>query len=388
MSLGWWIYGAILGALWLWRAAEAIVGMRKVADISEPHWEQYPSLRVTIVVPAKDEGENIEQCLKSLLALDYPNYEIVAVDDRSEDQTGAIMDRLHAKYPDKLKVIHITEVPPGWLGKTHAMWKGAAETSHSDWILFTDGDVFFRPDALRRSVAYAESSGANHLVIFPTLIMKGFGEQMALSAIQAVFSLWQRPWKVQDPTARDHVGAGAFNLVRRDSYHALGTYEALRLEVLDDIKLGKAIKDHGFTQHCVFGRDLVSVRWATGAFGVVNNLTKNFFSLLRFNWLLTLAVVSVLTIFNLGIPLGLVLAPGLAKIGFALAYAAVAALYIRTSRSAPIRSLYFVFYPLAATLFIFAILRSMVVTLWQGGIVWRGTKYSLEQLRAASADPQ
>jgi glycosyltransferase involved in cell wall biosynthesis len=351
MSLGWWISGGILGVTWLWRAAEAVVGMRKVADISEPQWDKRPSSRLTVVVPAKDEAVNIEQCLNSLLTLDYPNYEIVAVDDRSEDQTGAIMDRLRARHADKLKVIHISEVPPGWLGKTHAMWK-AAEASTSDWILFTDGDVFFRPDTLRRALGYAESADADHLVIFPTLIMKGFGEQMVLSSIQAVFSLWQRPWKVQDPNTRDHVGVGAF-------------------------------KDHGLTQHCVFGRDLVSLHWAKGTFGVVNNLTKNLFSLLQFNWLLTLAAVCVLTFFNLGIPLGLALAPGMAKIGFALAYAAIAALYIETSRWAPIQPAYFALYPVAAALFIFAILRSMVVTLRQGGIVWRGTRYPLEQLRSA-----
>lgn len=385
MSVAWWLYGGILGAIWLWRAAEAIVGLRNVADLSNPQWDKHPSSRLTIIVPAKDEGENIEQCLKSLLALDYAYYDIVAVDDRSADQTGAIMDRLQSEHPEKLQVIHITEVPPGWLGKTHAMWKGA-EASTGDWILFTDGDVLFRADALRRAVSYAESSGVDHLVLFPTLIMHGFGERMALSAVQAVFSLWQRPWKVQDPTAGDHVGAGAFNLIRRDAYEALGTYRALRLQVLDDIKLGKAIKQHGFTQHCAFGRDLVRVRWAIGAFGVVNNLTKNFFSLLYFNWLLTLAVVCVLIVFNLGIPVGLVLAPGLAKAGFVLAYVSVAALYIRTSRWAPIQPLYFVFYPLAAALFIFAILRSMIVTLRQGGIVWRGTKYSLDQLRSALAD--
>jgi cellulose synthase/poly-beta-1,6-N-acetylglucosamine synthase-like glycosyltransferase len=385
MSLAWWAYGGILGAVWVWRAAEAIIGLRNVADLSNPQWDKHPSSRLTIIVPAKDEGENIEQCLKSLLTLDYANYDIVAVDDRSVDQTGAIMDRLQSEHPEKLRVIHITEVPPGWLGKTHAMWKGA-ETSTGDWILFTDGDVLFRADTLRRTVAYAESAGADHLVLFPTLIMHGFGERMALSAVQAVFSLWQRPWKVQDPTAKDHVGAGAFNLIRRDAYEALGTYQALRLQVLDDIKLGKAIKDHGFTQHCVFGRDLVRVRWAIGAFGVVNNLTKNFFSLLYFNWLLTLAVVCVLIVFNVGIPAGLVLAPGIAKTGFALAYLSIAALYVRTSRWSPIQPLYFVFYPLAAALFIFAILRSMIVTLRQGGIVWRGTKYSLDQLRSASAD--
>jgi glycosyltransferase involved in cell wall biosynthesis len=386
MSLAWWVYGGVLGTIWLWRAAEAMVGLRNVADLSQPKWDKHTSSRVTIVVPAKDEGENIDQCLSSLLALDYPNYHIVAVDDRSADQTGTIMDRLQARYPEKLKVIHITEVPPGWLGKTHAMWK-AADASTSDWILFTDGDVFFRADALRRTVAYAESTRADHLVLFPTLVMMGFGERMALSAVQAVFSLWQRPWKVQDPAARDHVGAGAFNLIRRDAYEAIGTYKALRLEVLDDIKLGKAIKDHGFTQHCAFGKDLVRVRWAVGAFGVVNNLTKNFFSLLRFNWLLTLVVVCLLALLNLGIPVGLVLAPGMARTGFALAYLAIAVLYIQTSQWAPIQALYFLLYPVAAALFIFAILRSMVVTLWQGGVVWRGTKYSLDELRSAAADP-
>jgi glycosyltransferase involved in cell wall biosynthesis len=385
MSFAWSIYGGILGAIWLWRAVETWVGMSKVADISEPQWDKQVSSRVTVVVPAKDEAANIEQCLSSLLALDYPNYEIVAVDDRSEDLTGAIMERLRAEHPDKLKVIHISEVAPGWLGKTHAMWR-AAEASTSDWILFTDGDVFFRPDALRRAVTYAEHTGADHLVLFPTLIMKGFGEQMVLSSVQSMFSLWQRPWKVQDPSTSDHVGAGAFNLIRRSAYKEVGTYKALRLEILDDMKLGKAIKDHGLTQHCVFGCDLVSVRWAKGSFGMVNNLTKNLFSLLRFNWLLTLAVVFVLAFLNLGIPLGLVLAPGMARTGFVLAYLVIAALYIRTSRWAHIQPVYFVFYPVAAALFIFAILRSMVVTLRQGGVIWRGTKYPLEQLRAASAD--
>src|SRR5205814_3873748 len=240
--------------------AEVAFGMRRVAEITARQWDRRPPTRVTIVVPAKDEGESIEQCLSSLLALDYDNYEIVAVDDRSSDQTGSIMDRLAERNPEKLKVIHVTQVPSGWLGKTHAMWK-AAEAATGGWILFTDGDVLFRPDSMRRAVGYAEQTGADHLVLFPSLIMNGLGERMMLSSFQAMFTLWQRPWRVQDPNSRDFLGAGAFSLIHRDAYLAIGTYQALRLEVLDDMMLGKAVKNHGLTQHCVFGRDLIRLRW-------------------------------------------------------------------------------------------------------------------------------
>ena len=386
MNLAWGIFGGLLGLVWLWRGAEVAFGMRRVAEITEPQWDLRASSRVTIVVPAKDEGENIEQCLSSLLALDYDNYEIVAVDDRSTDQTGAIMDQLAEQNPDKLKVIHVTQMPSGWLGKTHAMWKGA-KAATGDWILFTDGDVLFRPDSLRRAVGYAEQTGADHLVVFPTLLMNGPGERMMLSSFQAMFTLWQRPWKVQDPNSRDFLGAGAFSLISREAYLEIGTYQALRLEVLDDMMLGRAVKDHGLTQHCVFGRDLIRLRWAKGAFGVVNNLTKNLFSLLQFNWIYALLAVCILGVFNLGIPLGIVFAPGVAKIGFVLAFSVIAALYFGMSRTVDLSPGYFVLYPVAAALFIFAIFRSMIVTLRQGGVVWRGTKYPLDQLRAALLDP-
>jgi glycosyltransferase involved in cell wall biosynthesis len=386
MNLVWGIFGGLLGLAWLWRGVEVAFGIKRVAEITEPQWDRYPSSRVTIIVPAKDEGESIEQCLSSLLRLEYDSYEIVAVDDRSEDQTGAIMDRLAEQNPDRLKVIHLNEVPPGWLGKTHAMWKGAQDAS-SEWILFTDGDVLFRRDSLRRAVGYAEKTGADHLVLFPSLIMNGPGERMMLSSFQAMFSLWQRPWRVQDPKSRDYLGAGAFSLIRRDAYQQVGTYLALRLEVLDDMMLGKAVKDHGLTQHCVFGRDLIRLRWAKGTFGVVNNLTKNLFSLLQFNWLRALMAACVLAIFNLGIPFGIVFAPGVTKAGFVLAFGIIATLYFGMSKRVVLSPGYFLLYPVAASLFIFAIFRSMIVTLRRGGVVWRGTKYPLEQLRAASAEP-
>src|SRR4029077_16220424 len=135
---------------------------------------------------------------------------------------------------------------------------------------------------LRRAMAYAEAERADHLVLFPQMTTKGPGEGMMIAFFQRLFVFGHRPWKVADPRARDHMGVGAFNLVRRSVYDAVGTYAALRMEVVDDMKLGKVVKNAGFRQRNVFGEDLISLRWAKGAFGIVNNLTKNFFAVLSF----------------------------------------------------------------------------------------------------------
>ena len=123
-------------------------------------------------------------------------------------------------------------------------------------MLFTDADVLFKTDSLRRALAYAESEPADHLVMFPRMIMKRPGEYMMIAFFQTMFMFGHRPWKVADPSTDDHMGVGAFNLVRRRVYDAVGTYEALRMEVLDDMKLGKVVKKAGFAQRNVFGGEL------------------------------------------------------------------------------------------------------------------------------------
>ena len=261
--------------------------MPSVADVSKPEWDRDPvgNPRVSIIVPARNEEEDIESSLQALLALDYDNYEVIAVNDRSTDRTGEIMESVagDAAVHSRLQVIHHRELPAGWLGKTHAMWTATNEAT-GDWLLFTDADVRFKPDSVRRALAYAEAERADHVVLFPQMIMKRPGEYMMIAFFQTMFVFGHRPWKVADPKTRDHMGVGAFNLIRRSVYEAVGTYEALRMEVLDDMKLGKVVKNAGFAQRNVFGADLISIRWAHGARGVVENLTKNFFAVLSFQW--------------------------------------------------------------------------------------------------------
>ncbi len=377
------ILGLLLGAVWVHRLVDAGLGMPTIADIAQPGWDGPASgASVVVVVPARNEQEHIEATLRSLLALDYPKLQIIAVDDRSTDSTGAIMERVAAEQQgSRLRVLHVEELPAGWLGKTHAMWLGAKQ-AESDWVLFTDADVVFRHDALRRALLYVEKETADHLIVFPTMELKSPGERMMVAFFQALFTFGHRPWKVADPDARDHMGVGAFNLVRRSAYEKVGTYEKLRLAVIDDMKLGEAIKENGLAQRVVFGKDLLSIHWAKGGMGVVRNLTKNMFALMLFRWPRALGAALLLGLLNLGPFVGLIAVHGWGRLGYALATVGILALYVGMSTRSKISPLYFLAHPISTLAFVFILLRSTFLTLWHGGVIWRGTKYPLEELRA------
>jgi cellulose synthase/poly-beta-1,6-N-acetylglucosamine synthase-like glycosyltransferase len=382
-----WIAGTILALAWFSRIVEAALGMPSVANVSTPEWDRNPvaasgNPRVSVIVPARNEEKDIEQTLIRLLALDYDNYEVIAVNDRSTDRTGEIMEEVASRAPShgRLRVIHHRELPAGWLGKTHAMWTATNEAT-GDWLLFTDADVLFKPESVRRALAYAEAEQADHVVLFPQMIMKQPGEYMMIAFFQTMFVFGHRPWKVADPKAKDHIGVGAFNLIRRRVYQAVGTYEALRMEVLDDMKLGKVVKNAGFAQRNVFGGDLISIRWACGAIGVVNNLTKNFFAVLSFQWWRTLLTTFAMVFLNLMPFLGVWLAHGWERLPYAIALGSMFLIYLGMSWRSKVPPYYFALHPVSTTLFAYILLRSMFHALWNNGIIWRGTKYSLEELR-------
>jgi len=396
-----WIAGTILALAWFSRIVDAAIGMPSVANISNPEWDRRlvapteevsGNPRVSIIVPARNEERDIEQSLTRLLELDYDNYDVIAVNDRSTDGTGEIMERVaknsHPHFSQRARemghpsliVIHHQELPPGWLGKTHAMWT-ATNHATGDWLLFTDADVLFKPDSLRRAVAYAEAERADHLVLFPQMIMKRPGEYMMIAFFQTMFVFGHRPWKVADPKSKDHMGVGAFNLIRRSVYNAIGTYEALRMEVLDDMKLGKVVKNAGFAQRNVFGGDLISIRWARGAGGVVKNLTKNFFAVLSFQWWRTVISAFGLAFLNLMPFLGIWLAHGWERLPYAIALGSMFSIYVGMSWRSGVPAYYFLLHPVSTGLFIYTLLLSMFHALWNDGIIWRGTRYPLEELR-------
>jgi hypothetical protein len=388
-----WVTGVLLALAWSVTTLQLAWHISDIADLTKPEREPpkeavLPPL--TIVVPARNEEAEIEEALRSLLALDYPRFEVVAVDDRSTDQTGAIMDRLATEpaAQGRLRVVHVQELPAGWLGKLHAMWLGSmrsdARQGRSEWLLFTDADCVFQPESVRRAIHYAIQNRVDHLVLFPTGHMKTLGERMLISFPQVMASFAMRPWKVRDPKARDHIGVGAFNLIRRSAYEAIGTYEKLRLEVVDDIKLGESIKRAGLRQDVVCGPGLVTLRWAVGATGIIGTLEKNLFAFLRFRLSLVLAVCAATFLLCVWPFAGLALAHSWARAPFAVAAAMIALAYTLTARYAAGSGWLFLTCPFGGLLFITAVLRSTYRALRDGAVTWRGTKYSLAELKKRS----
>jgi len=389
------IFGAVawlVALAWVYKCAEAAVGYPKVPNLALPWADLAGATRssLVVIVPARNEQEDIADCLESLLRQEYTDLHIIAVDDRSTDATGAIMDWIAAHAAGRLDVLHIKELPAGWLGKTHALATAAQmaiKRYDPDYLLFTDGDVVFDPSILRRTLAYVAEVSADHFVVMPTTIAKTWREAAILSFLQ-VSSLWaMRPWRVSDPNAkRDAVGIGAFNLVSTAAYRQIGGFEAAPMEVLEDLFLGRRIKWSGLRQGVAIAPGMVTVHWAAGAMGLVRGLTKNIFAVFRLRPMFLLAAASGILL-NSVAPVAFIALPA-TRIAGILALAVVFGVYSISSRASRISPLYAAFFPFAGLVVVYAMLRSMFVTLCNRGIIWRGTFYPLDELQRGMVRPR
>jgi hypothetical protein len=380
LTLDWLVAMAwLLRALAWWLQIKRVPDLTKISpDVRSP---VLPGLgvRLSVIVPARNEAAKIAATLRSLLDCTGVDLEILAVDDRSSDETGAIMDQIAVDHP-ALRVLHIAALPAGWLGKTHAMSAGARDAT-GEWLLFTDGDVVFAPEALHKGLALAIASAADHFVLLPTVLLGSFGERMMISFLQ-VFAIWgPRPWLVPNPRARrDAIGVGAFNMLRREAYDAIGGWEALRMEVVEDLALGYLIKKRGLRQRVALGRGLVSVRWVEGAFGVVENMAKNLFAVFSFRIAALVGFVLLFALFTL-FPLAMLATGPAARWAAGAMLIAVFLAYRCQSRYQPFSAWEMVWFPVASALMLYILLRSMFVVLLRGGVTWRGTFYPLRELR-------
>ena len=393
----------LVAGVWCLRTSDMVRKIPELPNLSSLDWDRGPIglPTLTVVVPARDEAEKIAATLDALLLTDYPALRILVVDDRSTDATGKIVDGYvveeqgkqgrqgeqgTAKARPVLEAIHVTELPLGWLGKTHAM-EVATRHSDSEYLLFTDADVLFSPSILRRAMAYAEASEADHLVVLPTMQVQSRGEGIVLGFFQMLGMWASRLWRVSDAqSVRDFVGVGAFNLVRRSALEQIGGWAPQRMVVLEDVTLGRRMKIAGMRQRIAFAPGLVLVHWAAGALGLMRVMTKNLFSAMNFRPLLLLGMCVWVAVFFLGPLAGLGWWPTL--IPSLLMLACVGAIYRTMGEVSWIDARYAWLYPLGALAFLWALLRSMVVVLWQGGVVWRGTHYGLRELRRQNSPLQ
>ncbi|MBK5273564.1 MAG: glycosyltransferase [Desulfuromonadales bacterium] len=379
MTLLFWLAAAtlfltILAALDLFTGNRSIRALREVSPDPPPD-----PRRVSIIVAARNEQRNIREALRSLLALAYPDYELIVINDRSEDATGLILEDL-ANTHARLRVIHIDSLPAGWLGKNHALWVGSQRAT-GELLLFTDADIVMEPTVVTRAVACMEQNRLDHLAATPSMRMPTTLLGMFGAAFIIFFSLFTRPWKARDPKSRCHIGIGAFNLLRRTVYRQVGGHETIRLRPDDDVKLGKIIKQAGFRQDVAYAPDFLAVEWYASLGEVIRGLEKNAFSGADYNIPLVLMGVLVHSLCSIW-PFAALFVTGGTVRGIYLAVVILILLVVADSaRFHGSRPWYAVGYPLMSILFIYILLRTMLLNLVQGGIRWRGTFYSLKELK-------
>ena len=335
--------------------------------------------KLSILVPACDEGRTVERAMRSLMALDYPNFEIIAVNDRSKDETGEILDCLALDNP-ALKVIHIDTLPNEWLGKNHALHV-ASRSATGEWLLFTDADVIYRRDTMQVAVAHALREKLDHLVVCPRCEAQGFWEKLFMSYFLLMFLLRVRPWEVSNVKRKAFMGFGAFNMVRAEAYRKSGGHASLPMEVADDYKLGKILKRHGYLSGMLDGSDYLSLRWVFGFQGVWNGFTKNAFASFDFSLFRTFFGMTGLVFTAIYPVFGLLVPNPPVQIVSVLTLIAMISGAFSMRRVTGANPFYGLCYPVAGTLVIGIILKSTWLTFKQRGIVWRGTKYPLDVLR-------
>lgn len=247
MTVGQWILVGLvaLGVLyWLLNALLVLRTIRRVPVLErlrprEP--QRWPKL--SVIIPACNEADIIEAATRSRLSDGYPNLEVLLIDDRSDDATGEIIDRL-AATDDRVRALHITELPDGWLGKVHALQRGVEATT-GEWLLFTDADVHVEPGTLRRTVAYCVERELDFLAAIPQFWPATFLLGCVLASFIRIICLSLRLWAVEDPKSTASVGVGAFNLVRRAALERTAGFEEIRMTVGDDVALGQMLKRCG-----------------------------------------------------------------------------------------------------------------------------------------------
>lgn len=334
------------------------------------------AVRCSIVVAARDEEARIETTVRHLLAQAGVAVEVIVVNDRSTDRTGEILQRLAAEDA-RVRVLRVEVLPEGWLGKCHACHLGA-QAAHAEWILFTDADCWMRSDVIARALQAAARTGADHIALTPGVAPETVGGRAWHVNFLLSVANWMSAVNRDRPGA--HLGMGAFNLVRTAAYRACGGYEALRLTVVDDIKLGLLMHRAGWRTRAFIGGDDVDCHWGLNARSMVKLMEKNYFAALDFRLIPALVVglagpliwcASVVAPFT-GSVAGM--AAGVAFLTRIIPASVVAKRLGWSRASAAATTLIF-------PLLCYAVLRSALITLQQGGISWRDTFYSLKILR-------
>lgn len=364
----------IASCLYLW------MGLRKMAILAGiPPLKPERQQLVSIIVAACNEEEKIEQAMCSLLALDYRHIEIIAINDRSTDRTGAILENLAADHR-ALKVLHVDSLPANWMGKLHALQRGA-DLACGEYLLFTDADVILEKSALARAMARVTAENLDHLTVIFKNISPGWLLNSLILDAGAGLLLLFRPWLAKDRRSPCFIGVGAFNLVKRSCYIAIGGHSAMAMHPVDDLMLGRLLKQRGYVQECLLAPDLVMVPWYSSVTEMSEGLMKNALALVNYRFSIVPPVVLLSSALTILPPWGVLLTEGLAAGLFLATVLLRMAAFLWGAKLFALSPWYAFGALVAPYLSVSILLRAAWRNSREGGISWRGTFYPLEILR-------
>ncbi|MEO8765467.1 MAG: glycosyltransferase family A protein [Ginsengibacter sp.] len=376
------IYSILALAYWVFLAFYLLINGKKIQylssiEVSKVQVDVAPS--VAIVIAIRNEEYSLRDALTSVCNLNYGNYKVLAVNDRSTDNSGKILSELAAHYQN-LAVINIESLPGGWLGKNYALYTGSISTGH-EYLLFTDADVLYKKDLLSKSINYCLKNDLDHLTVLPGILSRSAMLKSLLLTFIIMLTALLRPWAAKIKTSSASMGVGAFNLVKRNTYKQAGTHKAIAMRPDDDLKLAENIKAAGGSSDVLYGLGELELEWYASIKEFINGLMKNTFSGFNYNIFKAIgAAIGILVFFVLPLPAILIFG-GFPERILAMCMLLFQAILYGGMPGANGKWWYSFLIIYTGTAMIFIIIKSAIVTLYRGGIYWRDTFYSLAELR-------
>lgn len=277
-------------------ALNMIFNLRVIKKPNADNATLYKSPFVSVLIPARDEEDNIEACVKSLQLQDYPNYEILVLDDNSSDSTSSIVQRMSSDS-ERTQLLHGEELPKGWAGKPFACYQ-LAKKAKGSWLLFVDADTIHTEDMLSCVMTSALKTGCSLLSGFPRQIAKTLPEKAAMPLIYFIILSWLPLWWLQrSAKPKPQIAIGQFLLFPKDDYWSFGGHEAVKSRILDDIWLGIEVHRQGGRHVVINLSSVVSCRMYRNIGGIWHGLVKCIYSVAAMSSLALAGLILVATIF-------------------------------------------------------------------------------------------
>lgn len=290
-----------------------------------------------------------------------------------------IIDNLKFQYSN-LKILHIKDLPSGWLGKNHALYSGAMQ-AHGDWLLFTDGDIIYSSSCLQQAIEYALIKKLDHLTLIPRFTGKNLLSRAMASHIFLLIVTMGRPWRASMPSTPEYTGLGAFNLLKRSTYMDIGTHQAISLRPDDDAKLGKLVKKNGFKQEMAFGRELIQIEWYQNLRQVIKGFEKNCLSMSEYRPFLAILSYPFGFIINIFPFVGLFSGNPFTRLSCLWVVLVIFAMYGVFSKYSANPTWHAFLHPVEGLISMYVSGIALFKTLKTGSVTWRGTEYPVETLK-------